>query len=115
VRKIVGHDRIVGVSTHDITQVHQAIADGADYIGCGPTFPSTTKRFDSHAGTQFLKEVHAGTKETPRPAFAIGGIDRDNVAQVVACGFHRIAVTAAIARAGDPCQAARELRERLRK
>ena len=115
VRKIVGHDRIVGVSTHDITQVHQAIAEGADYIGCGPTFPSKTKEFDSHPGTKFLREVHIGTKKTPRPAFAIGGIDRDNISQVVECGFHRIAVTAAIDRADDPCQAARELRERLRK
>jgi thiamine-phosphate pyrophosphorylase len=113
VREIVGHDRIVGVSTHNIAQVHQAIADGADYIGCGPTFPSTTKRFNSQAGTQFLKEVHAGTKETPCPAFAIGGIDQDNVAEVVACGFHRIAVTAAIDQADDPCHAARELRRRL--
>lgn len=112
-RQIVGSDRIVGVSTHNITQVHQAIKEGADYIGCGPTFPSTTKVFDSHAGTKFLKEVHAGTKETPRPAFAIGGIDRDNVAEVVTCGFHRIAVTAAINQADDPCQAARELRRRL--
>lgn len=114
VRRIVGADRLVGVSTHDITQVHQAIRDGADYIGCGPTFPSKTKSFDSHAGTAFLREVHLETKQTPRPAFAIGGIDQGNVDEVLACGFHRIAVTAAILSAADPIHAATELRNRLR-
>ena len=113
VRLIVGGERIIGVSTHNIEQVHQAIAEGADYIGCGPTFPSETKAFGSHAGTAFLNEVHEGTKQTPRPAFAIGGINQDNVDEVTACGFHRIAVTAAINRAADPSAMARELRRRL--
>ena len=114
-RRILGGDRLVGVSTHDLAQVHQAIADGADYIGCGPTFPSQTKAFDAHAGTAFLREVHAGTKQTPRPAFAIGGINAGNVDEVTACGFHRIAVTAAISGADDPVTAAKELRQRLTK
>lgn len=113
-RRVVGEDRLVGVSTHNIEQVHQAIADGADYIGCGPTFASTTKAFAAHAGTEFLKQVHQETKATPRPAFAIGGIRLDNLDQVTACGFHRIAVTAAINDADDPVSAARELGNRLR-
>ena len=112
-RRIVGADRLVGVSTHNLKQVHQAIADGADYIGCGPTFPSSTKTFTTHAGTSFLREVHEGTKHTPRPAFAIGGINLDNVDQVLSSGFHRVAVTAAIAGAKDPARAASEFRARL--
>ncbi len=112
-RRVLGSERLVGVSTHSIDQVHQAIADGADYIGCGPTFPSTTKSFDAHAGTAFLKQVHAETRQTPRPAFAIGGINRQNLDQVTACGFHRIAVTAAINDADDPAAAARALRRGL--
>jgi thiamine-phosphate pyrophosphorylase len=112
-RCIVGGDRLVGVSTHAMDQVRQAITDGADYIGCGPTFPSRTKSFESHAGTTFLREVHAGTASTPRPAFAIGGINLENIDQVSASGFHRIAVTAAIGQAADPPAAAKALRQRL--
>ncbi|MCO8121779.1 thiamine phosphate synthase [Stieleria sp. TO1_6] len=112
-RRIVGPQRIIGVSTHQMDQVHQAITDGADYIGCGPTFASQTKSFDDHAGTDFLNAVHQGTQETPCPAFAIGGINLDNIDQVIGCGFHRIAVTAAINRAADPCSAAQQLKQRL--
>lgn len=112
-RRVIGSDRILGVSTHNLAQVHQAIADGADYIGCGPTFPSPTKSFDSHAGTGFLKQVHEETTQTPRPAFAIGGINQDNIDDVVNSGFHRIAVTAAINQAHNPILAASELRRAL--
>lgn len=112
-RRIIGSDRILGVSTHDMSQVHQAITDGADYLGCGPTFPSTTKDFDAHAGTSFLRQVHEGTAQAPRPAFAIGGINHDNVNEVMASGFHRIAVTAAINQAENPSEAASELRRAL--
>ncbi|PNY37916.1 thiamine phosphate synthase [Rhodopirellula baltica] len=112
-RRIVGDELLVGVSTHDVEQVHQAIASGADYIGCGPTFPSKTKSFDSHAGIAFLEAVHRETKSTPRPAFAIGGIDASNLQQVAQAGFHRIAVTAAIHQAADPFAAARELKQQL--
>ncbi len=112
-RKIVGSDRLVGVSTHCIDQVHQAIADGADYIGCGPVFPSQTKTFDDFVGTDFLVTVHQSDKQRPLPAFAIGGITLENVDQVTATGFHRIAVTAAIAAATDPVGATQQLRRRL--
>lgn len=112
-RQIIGRDRLLGVSTHNIDQVHQAIAEGADYIGCGPTFPSTTKSFREHAGTRFLEQVHQETNKTPRPAFAIGGITSNNVDQVTASGFHRIAVTAAINNADDPVSATEELRKQL--
>ncbi len=112
-RKIIGSNRLIGVSTHDLHQVHRAIAEGADYIGCGPTFPSRTKSFSSHAGIAFLRQVHEETRQTPRPAFAIGGIDQSNIDQVIECGFHRIAVTAAINAAEDPVSAAKALRERL--
>jgi thiamine-phosphate pyrophosphorylase len=92
-RSIVGHDRIVGVSTHCIDQARQANRDGADYIGCGPVFPSQTKSFDQFAGLDYLRQV---TQEVSIPWFAIGGIDTSNVDQVVDAGCHRIAVTAAL-------------------
>lgn len=93
VRKIVGPDAIVGVSTHNLAQVRQAILDGANYIGCGPTFHSSTKTFDEFPGLAFLREVCA---ETSLPAFAIGGIDHDNLADVLATGIKRVAVSGAL-------------------
>ena len=92
-RQIVGPERIVGVSTHSIQQARQAVADGADYIGCGPTFPGRTKNFESYPGTKFLTQIAA---EIQIPAFAIGGIDMTNVGQVIETGVRRIAVTGAM-------------------
>ncbi len=105
-RSIVGPDMLVGVSTHGIEQARQAVLDGANYIGVGPTFPSGTKRFEQFPGVELLRAVAA---EIRLPAFAIGGIDRQNVAEVLAAGFTRIAASGAIAAAADPVQAAKEL------
>jgi thiamine-phosphate pyrophosphorylase len=106
-RRIVGADAIIGVSTHSLEQVSQAVLDGADYIGVGPVFPSQTKAFDHLAGLEF---VRAATAETTLPAFALGGINTGNIADVVAAGARRVAVSAAIACADDPERAARGLR-----
>ncbi|MDX1964273.1 MAG: thiamine phosphate synthase [Pirellulales bacterium] len=89
VRRIVGPQMLVGVSTHTIAQARQAVLDGADYIGVGPTFPSRTKPFESFAGLDFCREVAA---ELALPAFAIGGINADNLAELLATGIKRVAV-----------------------
>lgn len=99
VRQIVGPNMLVGVSTHTIEQARQAVLDGANYLGCGPTFPSGTKHFGHFPGLDFLRQVAA---EISLPAFAIGGITRDNVQQVLATGFTRIAVSGAIAASNNP-------------
>lgn len=109
-RRIVGPGRLVGVSTHSIGQARDAVADGADYIGCGPVFAGRTKTFESYVGTDFLKEV-AGEIEIP--AFAIGGIDASNINQVVEAGFHRIAVTGAVRDADDPAAAVTAMKKIL--
>lgn len=109
-RQILGANRLIGVSTHSVDQARRAETDGADYIGCGPVFPGRTKQFDDYVGTELLTLV---AKEVTVPAFAIGGIDASNVAQVLDAGFHRIAVTGAIRDQPDPMQAARELKELL--
>jgi thiamine-phosphate pyrophosphorylase len=109
-RRIVGPHALVGVSTHTLEQVRAAVLDGADYIGIGPTFPSKTKAFDEFPGLAFVREACA---ETALPAFALGGISAQNVAQVVAAGARRVAVSAAVCGAPDPEQAARLLRAAL--
>ncbi len=105
-RRIVGPDRLIGVSTHSIEQARQAVLDGADYLGVGPTFPSGTKSFESFAGLDFIRQVAA---EITLPWFAIGGIDANNIAAVLEAGASRIAVSGAILTASDPHAAASEL------
>jgi thiamine-phosphate pyrophosphorylase len=109
-RSVVGPHALIGVSTHSIEQARQAVLDGADYIGVGPTFPSGTKQFAHFAGLALVEQVAA---EIRLPAFAIGGIGEENVAAVVAAGLSRIAVGGAVIASPQPATAARVLRARL--
>jgi thiamine-phosphate pyrophosphorylase len=109
-RRILGPDRLVGVSTHNIEQARQAVLDGADYIGVGPVFPSKTKEFRQFAGLDFVRQV---ANEIRLPAFAIGGINLDNLDLVIAAGAERVAVSAAICSAPDSGAIAEEILERL--
>ena len=97
-RKIVGHDRIVGISTHSIEQALRAVDEGADYIGCGPVFPSRTKSFDQFPGLNYLREISANetSGRIQIPSFAIGGIGEQKLNQVIEAGFCRVAMTAAL-------------------
>ncbi len=97
-RSIVGPRALIGVSTHTIEQARQAVLDGANYIGVGPTFLSGTKHFDHFPGVELLKAVSA---EIRLPAFAIGGIALENVQKVKSAGFTRIAISGAIASAKE--------------
>ena len=94
VRRFVG-SQLVGVSTHCIEQARQAVRDGADYIGAGPVFESTTKHFSQFAGLNYLSEVSA---EIAIPAFAIGGITPERLDAVLQTGIYRIAVSSSILR-----------------
>ncbi len=105
-RTIVGPELLIGVSTHSLDQARQAVLDGANYIGVGPTFPSGTKHFDEFPGLDLLRDVSA---EIRLPAFAIGGITQENLPEVLGAGVTRVAVGGAIAGAGDPGDAARKL------
>ncbi len=110
VRRQAGQRLVVGVSTHDIEQARQAVKDGADYIGCGPTFPSATKRFEAFAGVEFLRQVAA---EIDIPCLAIGGIALDNLDEVIQTGVRGVAVSAAVHQAADPTAVVAEFQRRL--
>ena len=105
-RTILGPHALIGVSTHTIHQARSAVLDGANYIGCGPTFPSGTKHFEEFPGLDFLREISA---EIRLPAFAIGGITPANLPQVLAAGITRVAVSAAITSAADPAAVIQEI------
>lgn len=98
VRRLVGPVMQIGVSTHSLEQARAAVLAGADYLGCGPTFASETKSFADFPGLPFLRQLAA---EIALPSFAIGGITADNLAQVLATGMTRVAVSGAILTAAD--------------
>jgi thiamine-phosphate pyrophosphorylase len=109
-RKVIGNSKILGVSTHNIEQARQAMLDGADYIGVGPVFPSSTKPRDFLPGLSYAKEV---AEKVRIPALAIAGITPGNVDEVRATGIQGIAVTAAVIGCDDPRSAARILKQKF--
>ena len=110
VRKIVGRQLIVGVSTSAINEAEQALRDGADYCGVGPMFPTTTKRKDTIVGPDYLRRYLAWNK---LPHVAIGGISPDNIDRLVQLGVKGVAVSAAVCGADRPDQVIHRLREAL--
>jgi len=109
-RRIVGPERLIGVSTHTIAQARQAVLDGADYLGVGPVFPSGTKEFEQLAGLEFVRRA---ADEITLPWFAIGGIHAGNLNAVIEAGAARVAVSGAVCRADNPAGAAAELNRLL--
>jgi thiamine-phosphate pyrophosphorylase len=97
----------VGQSTHAPEEIDRA---DADYIGVGPVFATPTKEGRPAVGLELVRYAAANARQ---PWFAIGGIDRETVADVVAAGAERIAVVRAICDASDPEAAAAELRAAL--
>jgi thiamine-phosphate pyrophosphorylase len=97
-RKLMG-DKIVGISTHDLTQAVEAERDGADYIGFGPIFETATKQTGYAArGLAMLREVRSAVK---LPIVAIGGITEENIAQVWDAGADAAAMISDLMTAAD--------------
>jgi thiamine-phosphate pyrophosphorylase len=109
-RRILGPDALIGVSTHDATELACALADGADYVGVGSVFATSTKGRDVLvSGPAALAPPAARAEAAGVPAFAIGGITAENVVDVVEAGFRRVAVCAGVLASDDSGRRAREL------
>ncbi len=91
-RKIMGA-KIIGISTHDLNQALQAEKDGANYIGFGPVFHTTTKDAGQPRGLSILREVVVSIKI---PVIAIGGINIHNVKAVFEQGCYGVAVSSGL-------------------
>ena len=91
---------IIGRSTHSLAQARQALADGADYIGFGPLFPTPTKAGRPAIGLGDIAEMEreVGSKV---PAFCIGGIKPENLAEIIASGARRCVVVSHLLTAPD--------------
>jgi thiamine-phosphate diphosphorylase len=98
-RKILGKAKLIGVSTHDLSQAREAERDGADYIGFGPIFGTTTKETRySPRGLEMLREIR---KTVKLPVVAIGGITESNVTQVWQAGADSAAIISDLMGAED--------------
>lgn len=97
-RTVVGPGRLIGISTHALTQAEAAAAGGADYIGVGPVFPTQTKGYEQGLGPEYVRSVKAAVG---LPLVAIGGINLENVPDVLRAGADCAAVCSAILGADD--------------
>lgn len=112
-RRILGAGRLLGVSTHSVAQARQAAADGADYIGVGPVFPTATRGYETGLGVDC---VRAAGEAVALPLIAIGGITPDTAGEVMAAGPRGrtgIAVCTAVLGADDIEAATARFREAI--
>ncbi len=110
-RKVMGPDKLIGLSTHNAKQVTEAEGLKPDYIGFGPIFtPGSKQDHDPIVGIEGLRTVRALTK---LPIFAIGGITADQVAEVMRTGANGVAVISAILKAPNITQAVKDFLSRM--
>jgi thiamine-phosphate pyrophosphorylase len=109
-RRLLGPDRIIGISTHNIEQALAAEREGADYIGVGPVFPTETKPGRAAVSTRYVAEA---ARRISIPFVAIGGITLANVDEVLAAGAKRICSVSAIVGSRDPAETCRSFLQRI--
>ena len=97
-RKLMGQDRIIGISTASVEQARAAQAGGADYIGFGPMYPGGAKQIVTGQGLAILREVRAAVGI---PIVAIGGITEPTVPDLLAAGDDAIAIISDVVYAPD--------------
>ena len=109
-RNIIGNEKIIGVSTHSITQAKQAQKNGADYIAIGPIYPTSTKDYEPSVGIEIIREISGAVSI---PFIAIGAITLDNLDEILKAGASRIAVCSAIIGSKDIYSSTRQFKEKL--
>lgn len=99
-RRLLHPDAVIGATARDVDAARARVAEGADYLGVGPTYATTTKvGLPPALGPEAVGAVAAAV---PVPVFAIAGITLERVPEILAAGVHGIAVVGAVTRAGDP-------------
>lgn len=107
-RRLIGPDKILGVSAANLAEAMQAAQDGADYLGVGPIFATPTK--PDAAPPIGMEGLRAICRQVALPIVAIGGINAANAADAIRAGAHGIAVVSAVVAAEDVAAAASQLR-----
>jgi thiamine-phosphate pyrophosphorylase len=103
-RTVVGKDKLVGVSTHNLEQFSAAAATSADYVAVGPVFETRTKSNpDPIVGAELVRRARA---MTDKPIVAIGGITLERASDIIAAGADSVAVISDVLLAQDPAERA---------
>jgi len=110
-RRILGKDKIIGISCHNLKQALQAQTKGADYIGIGPIFATPTKPKYEPIGLDLIKVLK---KKIKIPFFVIGDVNLNNINRVLSAGAERVAVCRAILQAKNMSSAIRDFSRLLR-
>jgi thiamine-phosphate diphosphorylase len=110
-RELLGRQAVIGYSPEGIQDCREAVADGADYLGAGPVYGTSTK---ADAGPPLGLERFAEIVSAAGvPVIGIGGIDRTNAGPVIEAGAVGVAIVSSIFYAPDPAGAAREIIEAM--
>ena len=110
-RELMGNNKIVGATTKTVEQAVEAYAQGADYLGVGAIYPTTTKVKTVITSTETLGNICSAV---PIPVNAIGGLNKDNIDILKGIPIAGICVVSAIMKADDPKQATTELKARAK-
>jgi thiamine-phosphate pyrophosphorylase len=106
-RQLLGPERLIGISTHNLAEARAAAEGGADFVVFGPVFFTPSKApYGQPVGLDALRAVRAAVKI---PLLAIGGVKKANLDQVLAAGAEGIAVISAVISADDPAAATQDL------
>ncbi|MEK6714479.1 MAG: thiamine phosphate synthase [Candidatus Omnitrophota bacterium] len=111
-RKLLGREKIIGLSTHSLKQAFFAEKLGSDYISVGPVFATPTKPEYKAVGLSLIRKVK---NKIRIPFVAIGGINPNNLSDVLGAGADRVAVVRAVCRAKNIQNAVRNLKGKLNK
>lgn len=107
----VAPELLIGYSSHGVSEAAAALAKGADFVTFGPVFPTPSKT--SYGEPVGLDELARACEQVRGPVFALGGVKRANLSQIVACGCYRAALISDILAAPDPAAAAESFRRGL--
>jgi len=111
-RKILGKDKIIGATAKTVEQAKEAYLQGADYLGVGAIYPTSTKVKTVLTSVETLIEI---CKAVPVPVYAIGGLTKDNVKILKGIDIAGICVVSAIMKSDNPQLAVKELKEEIDK
>lgn len=109
-RKLLGPDRIIGATAKTVPQAREAKEQGADYLGVGAIYPTTTKVKTILTKVETLAEI---VREVGLPVVAIGGLNRENCDILKGSGFSGVAAVSAIMKAEDPESTARAFKAKI--
>jgi thiamine-phosphate pyrophosphorylase len=113
VRRLQLTPMIIGKSTHSLKELEAACPSLPSYVSLGPAFATATKPDVPVAGLEYIRQGVERLAQTGISYVVIGGITADNIEQVIHAGAQRVAVCAAVARAADPADACRRLKEKI--